>query len=102
MERFQIELKRANAIDEIKLKAHFEEFKTLTAQLAQLPEIKRNMQLTQQLTTIAEESSGMSIKLTASLLPKIIEQLLPINIEFECDLGDIIEKLLAVFKKIVS
>jgi small GTP-binding protein len=102
LERFQIEFKRANAIDERKLKAHFEELKTLAVQLAQLPEIKKNTQLTQQLAVIAEEFSGMSIKLTASLLPKIIEQLLPINIEFECDLGNIIEKLLAVFKKIVS
>jgi hypothetical protein len=92
------------SVDESKLKAHFEELKTLVAQLAQLPEIKQIPELAKQLAALNKESpSAVGIKMTVPLLPEIIRQLLPLmpNIELECDLEKITENFLSLLEKIV-
>ena len=104
LERYQIELKRANAIDERKLQTHFAELQALFAQLAQQPEIQQDQELAKQLAELNKESAIADAKLFVYVLPQIIHFFLPLtaNIKLECDLGKILQKFSAWLKKIIS
>ncbi len=104
LERYQIELKRVKAIDENKLQTHFAELQALLAQLAQQPEIQHNPELAKQLAELIKEPALANAQLFVYLVPEIIQKFVPMmpNIKLECDLGRMLEKLLSLFKKIIS
>ena len=112
LERFRTEFKQLSGrfLDQSSLELHFEEVKALLTEMAQLPELKEIPKLADHLAKLNKEPSKTSVKIVASLLPKIIQDIQPWipNIQVEYEITDqvrfknIVEKLFIVGDKIFA